>query len=115
MSVIGFQEEDRVSLTTVLQTLGVASFLAFSSTSAGAQSQQEALRDKNAVKGKVEHSADVVEYIYVARSVRISGAHPFHGEHWSVTSSLPSVKSEKPAPRDAALPEVRYIRCSNRP
>ena len=76
MSVIGFQEEDKVSLTTVLQTLGVASFLAFSSTSAGAQSQQEALRDKNAVKGKVEHSADVVEYIYVAHSTRISRTVP---------------------------------------
>jgi hypothetical protein len=71
-----FSRGDKLRLSTILRVLGVASFLAFSSTSASAQSQQEALRDKNAVKGKVEHSADVVEYIYVAHSTRISTTVP---------------------------------------
>ena len=75
-SVHPFSRGDQSRPSTILRVLGAASFLAFSSTFASAQSQQEALRDKNAVKGKVEHSADVVEYIYVAHSTRISTTIP---------------------------------------
>jgi hypothetical protein len=58
--------------------LGIASFLAFSSISARPQSQQEALRGKNATKGsdKVESDADIVEQIYVAHSTHISTTVP---------------------------------------
>ena len=75
-SVDRFSRGDKLRVSTILRVLGVASFLVFSSTSASAQSQQEALRDKNAVKGKVEHSADVVEQIYVARSTHTSTTVP---------------------------------------
>src|SRR5215471_9872236 len=75
-SVHPFSRGDQSRPSTILRVLGAASFLAFSSAFATAQSQQEAFRDKNAVKGKVEHSADVVEYIYVAHSTRISTTVP---------------------------------------
>jgi hypothetical protein len=75
-SVDRFSRGDKFRVSTILQVLGVASFLAFSSTSASAQNQQEALRDKNAVKGKVERGADVVEQIFVARSTHISTTVP---------------------------------------
>ena len=75
-SVHPFSRGDQSRPSTILRVLGAASFLAFSSTFASAQSQQEALRDKNAVKGKVEHSADVVEQIYVARSTHTSTTVP---------------------------------------
>jgi hypothetical protein len=55
-SVHPFSRGDQSRPSTILRVLGAASFLAFSSTFASTQSQQEALRDKNAVKGKVEHS-----------------------------------------------------------
>jgi hypothetical protein len=75
-SVNPFSRGDQSRLSTPLRVLCAALFLAFSSTSASAQSQQEALRDKNPAKGKVEHSADVVEQIYVARSTHISTTVP---------------------------------------
>jgi hypothetical protein len=73
-----FSRADESSVPTILQVLGVALFLAFSSTSASPQSQQEALRGKSAIKGSdgVEHGADVVEQIYVARSTHTSTTVP---------------------------------------
>jgi hypothetical protein len=75
-SINPFTRGDQSRLSTLLRVLCAVSFLAFCSRSASAQSQQEALRDKNAVKGNVEHTADVVEYVYVARSTRISTTIP---------------------------------------
>jgi hypothetical protein len=81
-SVNCFSRADESSVPTILQVLGVALFLAFSSTSASPQSQQEALLGKNAIKGSdnVERGADVVEQIYVARST--------HFDHRSSDSLL---------------------------
>jgi hypothetical protein len=69
---------DKSRVPAILRVLGVASFLVFSSTSASPQSQQEASRGKNAVKGsdKVEQGGDVVEQVYVARSTHTSTTVP---------------------------------------
>src|SRR5262249_54856349 len=65
-------------LSTIFRVLGTASFLAFSSTSGSAQSQQEALQGKKAIKGSddSERRAEVVEHVDVARSTRISTTVP---------------------------------------
>jgi hypothetical protein len=64
--------------STFSQVLIAASLLAFSSKPASPQSQQEALQGRSAIKagGDVEHGADVVEQIYVARSTRVSNTVP---------------------------------------
>jgi hypothetical protein len=69
---------DKARVPTILRVLSVALFLAFSSTSASPQSQQEGLRGKKASKGSdiIERSADAVEQVYVARSTFISTTVP---------------------------------------
>jgi hypothetical protein len=77
-SVNRLSKAGKLRLSTILRVLGIASFLALNSASASPQSQQEAMRSRNVIKGSdnVKHSADVVELIYVARSTRISSTVP---------------------------------------
>jgi hypothetical protein len=79
-SVTCFSRTDKSRVPIILRLLGVSSFLAFSSASGSPQSQQEALRGKEAIKVSdvIERGADVVEEVYVARSnsVRKNGLKP---------------------------------------
>ena len=67
---------DNLKPTTGFRVLVVASLLAFSSEPASPQSQQDALKGRNAITVGGEHDVEVVEQIYVARSTRVSNTVP---------------------------------------
>ena len=67
---------DNLKPTTGFRVLVVASLLAFSSEPASPQSQQDALKGRNAITVGSEHDVEVVEQIYVARSTRVSNTVP---------------------------------------